>query len=80
MVGLAVFALLMFLSVGAFFTLGALGVTALLLSERMCGATLTASSVVQPPITVLHVASAWLEKMANAAKIILNLNLNLQVI
>lgn len=75
--GAAVFAFLMFLLTAALLLAGALGAAALLLSERICGATLTVCSVVQPPITVLHVANAWPEKMVSAVKIILNFNLNL---
>lgn len=47
---------LMFLFVGA--NAGFVLLTGLLLSARICGATFTASSLVQPPITVLHSANA----------------------
>jgi len=80
--GVAALAFLIFLLTTALLVLGALGVAvaALLLSECICGATFTACSVVQPPMTVLHVANACPEKMARAVKIILKFNLSLHVI
>lgn len=47
---------LMFLFAGA--AAGFVLLTGLLLSARICGATFTTSSLVQPPITVLHSANA----------------------
>ena len=51
---LLAFAFLMFLLAGAGAVAALVLATGLLLSARICGATFTVSSVVQPPITVLH--------------------------
>lgn len=65
---------LMFLFAGA--TVGFALLTGLLLSERICGATFTASSLVQPPITVLQSANAALVvNNVTAANKIPNFNL-----